>query len=170
MNTIEQYKALHKHKDFCRGSAIKGYFKEIKSLIDRTESKTLLDYGCGKAMHYSNGILEGPNWDKEWGVEATLYDPGVEKFEKKPEGKFDILICTDVLEHVEDPEEVVRELFTYPTKGAFIQISTVPSDMSNWKRRLLDGRPLHISIYPQEWWIKLIDKYKTDIVIDLRFT
>lgn len=170
LKVIDQYKKLHENQNFCRGSAIKGYFKEIKAIIDRNECRTLLDYGCGKAMHYSEGVLPSSNWDKEWGVTATLYDPGVEKFNKKPEGKFDMVICTDVLEHVEDPGWAVKDIFSYPTKAAFIQISTVPSDLSNPKRRLLDGRGLHISIYPEAWWIELIDKHKPDIDLTLLFT
>lgn len=169
MDTIEQYRKLHRNSAFCRGSAIKSYFEDIKGLIRKHDCKTLLDYGCGKAMHYSQGVIEGGNWDKLWKVDATLYDPGVEKFRKKPEGKFDIVICTDVLEHVEDPEACVKDLVQYPLKVMFVQVSCVPSDMSNPKRRLLDGRPLHISIYPEEWWRELIMRY-VEVDIDLRFT
>jgi len=59
------------------------------------------------------------------------------------------VICTDVLEHVENPVEVVGELVGYATKFLFCTISCRPSDP---KKKLLDGRGLHISLYHPDWW------------------
>jgi len=151
LNIIEQYKLLHDKGFWFRGTAIKGYVGQIDKVIKETDSKTLLDYGCGKAIYYTeNKIHEG------WGVKLPyLYDPGVRKHPvvknyKPQEGsKFDGVICTDVLEHVEKPEEVIKELIGYASKFLFCTISCRDSE---GQKKLLDGRGVHISVYPPEWW------------------
>jgi len=69
----------------------------VNLLEEFPEVETILDYGCGggtlKEYVEDKGIT-----DKKW----TMYDPGVEEFKDPPKGKFDLVITTDVLEHVEE--------------------------------------------------------------------
>ena len=44
----------------------------IAKLVKETDSKTLLDYGCGKARQYT---IE--NMHEEWGFMPALYDPAI---------------------------------------------------------------------------------------------
>jgi len=61
------------------------------------EIKTILDYGCGKGS-LKPFIEEAGITGKKW----TMYDPGVPKFSNEPTGQYDLVITTDVLEHVEE--------------------------------------------------------------------
>jgi hypothetical protein len=152
---IEQYRYLHDQGRF-EGHSLRDHLPEIKRLVQEHEAKTLLDYGCGKAIC----------WRKEdhgIGITPTLYDPGVRAWDKKPEGRFDGVICTDVLEHCEEPEKVIAELIGYASKFLFIAISCIPSAP---KKKLPDGRPLHICIQSPDWWRARI---KADIPVVLRF-
>jgi hypothetical protein len=165
MDVLKQYRILHESPDFCRGSAIKEHLDAIEGLCKKYECKTLLDYGCGKAMFYKQGIAD------KWGVEATLYDPGVPEYSEKPSGQFDCVVCVDVLEHVEDPEKTIKDIMSYPTKAAFIQVCTQPSDITKKKRRLLDGRGLHISVYPSDWWTpRILKAAPEDVSLTLLFS
>ena len=155
---IDQYKLAHKEPYFCRGTAIKGYVEEIKEIIEETNSKTLLDYGCGKGQQYSIAKIH-----EYWGVPRPyLYDPGVENLDIKPKGRFDGVICTDVLEHVENPEAVIRELFWYAQKFVYMTISIQHSPVH---KKLPDGTPLHISVHPKEWWLERMPKTDVKTVI-----
>lgn len=167
---IEQYRQLHEKGIWFKGTAIKGYIGVIGDLIKRTGAKTLLDYGCGKAMFYLERKVH-----EDWGVPLPyLYDPGFHKVghtihrEPPPKGMvFDGVICTDVLEHVENPEEVLDELFAYANKFLFLTISCMPSDP---KKKLPDGRGVHISIFPPEWWRERIAKRcRGGLVVETRF-
>ena len=52
---IELYKQYHQeHTEYGSGGALKFYLKHIVDLVRDTKSKTLLDYGCGKAGLYIN--------------------------------------------------------------------------------------------------------------------
>jgi hypothetical protein len=90
------------------------------------------------------------------------------KSEKPPEGsKFDGVICTDVLEHVENPDEVLDELFGYADRFLFMTISCRPS---NENKKLLDGRGLHISVFPPHWWRERIALRTRDgLLVETRF-
>lgn len=145
MDLAEQYKLMHAAGHF-PGHSIVAHVDEIDNLIRKSGSKTILDYGCGKGEQYSIRKLH-----KFWGVEPTLYD--IATYPEKPEGTFDGVICTDVLEHV--PEELVKdtiaELFSYARKFVFMSICTRDA-----KKTLPDGRNAHLTVRPQQWWLSII--------------
>ena len=147
---IEMYAEFHRKKDKFGGDSLGVHIPEIGELIAETGSKTILDYGCGRARHYEGGLPE------KWGVSANFYDPAVERFSAKPEGKFDGVICTDVLEHILDPEEALEEIVGYATKFCFLSISCRPS---NSNKKLSDGTEFHISIHHPSWWRERLEKF-----------
>lgn len=164
MNTIEQYQFLHSNTKYFGGTAIKGFIEDIGELIRESDSKTLLDYGCGKAVFYLQNKCH-----VRWGIEKPyLYDPGVLKHdaihsEKPVSGaKFDAVICTDVLEHVENPEQVIGELLDYADKFLFCSISCRESAP---QKRLPDGRGFHITVHPPSWWKERIFSERLKIVL-----
>ena len=154
---LEQYRYLHEQGRF-PGYSLREHLPEIRRNVQAADAKTLLDYGCGKASCW---LKEGA--DKLIGIMPTLYDPGVRGIDKKPVGKFDGVICTDVLEHCEDPEAVIADLVGYAEKFLFIAVSCLPSGP---RKKLPDGRPLHICLHPPAWWRERI---KADIPVILRF-
>ena len=68
------------------------YQKQIKDLVLRYNAKTILDYGCGKGLQYTEPLPyalgdEEPEWttfDKWLGVEVYKYDPCVEGLDTPP--------------------------------------------------------------------------------------
>ena len=123
----------------------------IKNFCAAFGAETLLDYGCGRGDQYDNHHL-----DKEWGVTVTGYDPGVLSYRKRPEGKFDGVICIDVLEHIEkkDLPAVLYDVCGFVNKFLFLTICTRPA-----KKSLPDGRNCHLTVKPREWWLELLNKH-----------
>lgn len=144
--TAAQYREFHRlNPRLSRGLSIMPHVDDIAALVRDTGAKTLLDYGCGKGAQYSEAKVH-----ERWGgIMPTRYDPGIGEFSEYPSGEFDGVICTDVLEHVEDPDHVLGELFRLACKFVFLSISCVPSKKG---KVLPDGRPLHIQVHPPEWW------------------
>ena len=64
---------------------------------------SILDYGCGNGLVskilLNNGFSEVHN-----------YDPLVEKFATLPKGRFDVVLCFEVLEHLTDPVRACRDI------------------------------------------------------------
>jgi hypothetical protein len=130
--------------------------KRIKDLIDQTGARTVLDYGCGKGYQYDwlkvvipgvgerDGVLD--YWDID---EVHCYDPSFERYSKLPEGKFDGVISTDVLEHCgeDDIPWIVAEMFAYANRFVFASVACYPA-----KTTLPNGENAHATIRPLEWW------------------
>ena len=83
------------------------------------------------------------------------YDPAIPGKDAPP-GPADLVVCTDVLEHVE-PEHldaVLDDLQRLAKKSLFLLIATRPAS-----KALPDGRNAHLTIEPPKWWIpKLMER------------
>lgn len=96
---------------------------------------TVLDYGCGKAR-----LSEV--------IPCACYDPAVERFSAMP-GPADIVVCTDVLEHVEPEhlDRVLDHIKALTRKAALIVVA-----LRKAKKSLADGRNAHLIIESDQWW------------------
>lgn len=146
------YQKMHKDRDMFDGRSLEPHIEAITKLVAQYQPKTLLDYGCGKATRYHQFKLE-----KKWGVKASFYDPGYEKFSRKPEGKFDAVICTDVMEHCpeEDVAWILEDLFTYANKFIYMNIACFSA-----QKMLPNGENAHCTIKNKSWWEALITPLK----------
>lgn len=138
----EDYRILNKklHENPKYGSRKRpAVYANIKDLMDKTGSKTILDYGCGK------GTMA------DYLDDVTLYDPCMPEFSKRPDGPFDTVACCDVLEHVEPAylDNVLDDIKSLATKAVYLVISTRPAS-----KVLEDGRNAHLIIQPRDWWEK----------------
>ena len=144
------------------GKSLRHFFQPIKQVIDLTKSKSLIDFGCGKAKFYFNKItikeIEYKNVIEYWKIQDYyLYDPGVDKFSTYPSIKMDGVICIDVVEHM-PPEDVINfieDIFKFAKKFVFIVIACYPAG-----KKLPDGRNVHLSIKKPGEWKKIISKIK----------
>ena len=170
---IAEYKEIHKNPSLSKGTALLKHIPEIARLVNMLDCKTILDYGCGKAYFWKDF--------KHWRAlmnnvprSVQLYDPAIPEFEEMPEGRFDMVICTDVLEHVHPSEtdNFLKTLFLYTRQCLFINVSTIPA-----KKTFKDGTNLHVNLRTIDQWEKKIheirswygDKYKSFPAVVVRF-
>jgi hypothetical protein len=95
----------------------------IKEIIDRFDVKSILDYGCGRGkQYYENNNEFGQTLEQYWGIVTTKYDPGVRRFSQEPRGKFDLVICVQVLGSIPrgDIPWVVDRLYNFANKAIFV--------------------------------------------------
>jgi hypothetical protein len=162
---LEQYRAMHRDGDARRGTPAEQTFdgkslprqaSRIKKLIGHSGARTILDYGSGKGRQYlpagimENGVVRWNSMQEYWGVESIrCYDPGHAPFSALPEGQFDGVVCTDVLEHCpeEDLPWIVGELFGYARLFVFANVACYPA-----AKTLPNGENAHCTIRPVEFW------------------
>lgn len=147
MKYLKQYREMHEAGKF-NGKSLKKHLKVIQEYLDKLECKTVLDYGCGKAKYHPEG------WNK--------YDPGVKEFDVLPDGKFDAVICTDVLEHVpeEELDETLNTIFSKANKFVYLSISTKPA-----RKTLPNGENAHCTIHDPTWWTKRFPKHEVTLMV-----
>jgi SAM-dependent methyltransferase len=152
INYATAYREIHRNPKRFPGFSVKAYLDAIAALVKDHETKTILDFGCGKARGYLDR-----NYHKAWGgILPTLYDIGVPQFAKKPVGRtFGGVINTDMLEHIHerDVANILDELigFVEPGGWLFLGVSCRPANKS-FKGGVLDGQNMHLTVQPPGWW------------------
>lgn len=148
---LKQYQQMHKNPKRFPGNSTKRYIPEIAKLVKEYDAETLLDYGSGKGMQYLNSRIH----DQWGGILPTCYDPGYAPLARRPGIMFDGVICTDVMEHIEefDVDEVLKDIFSFADSFVFLGIATFLAS-----KKLPDGRNCHLTIRPPEWWNHTVRK------------
>jgi hypothetical protein len=139
------YREYHRaNPDRYPGDSLYPHVKNVRRLVLDTGAETLLDYGCGKGWQYTRDHVH-----RAWGVMPTLYDPAVPGLDELPDGPYDGVICTDVLEHV--PEACVdRTLWAIDVRArlfAYLCVATRPAAAV-----LPNGENAHCTVRPPAWW------------------
>jgi hypothetical protein len=171
LELLKLYRAMHEQGEIFLGVPAEKTFpgtslplqaRRIRPLISSTGAQTILDYGSGKGKQYEpqmvldEGGRQCPSVMDYWGIEEVVcYDPCYEPFIRLPEGKFDGVISTDVLEHCpeEDISWILGEMFAYAEKFVFANVACYPA-----RKRLPNGENAHCTIRPPEWWKQLLDE------------
>lgn len=147
----DEYKQLNKkfHHD-CEKYGVGGprWSEAISNIVRTYKIKTILDYGCGK------GTLRPLIKDMVKTYEN--YDPCIEEFSVCPHDTFDLVICMDVMEHVElrFTDNILSHIFRCSGKFVFFNIAT-----SLASKTLPDGRNTHINIMPEREWLQKLERW-----------
>jgi hypothetical protein len=138
------------------GASLYAHIAEIRALARQTGARTMVDYGSGKGAPYKASNLTLPSGEviadvkSYWGVESiTCYDPGVKEYSTYPVGVFDGLVCTDVLEHIPEPDIpwFLDALFALTNGFLYANIASYPA-----RKILPNGWNAHVTIRPPAWW------------------
>ena len=82
-----------------------------------------------------------------------LYDPAYPKYNKLSKKKYDIVVCTDVMEHIaeQDIDYVLKDILSHSKKAVFLNISCQPA-LKHFKEGKFKGQNVHISVFDGVWW------------------
>ena len=105
---------------------------------------SVLDYGTGKGALVRRLREELP------AIKIDGYDPAMPEFSTKPIAPADIVLCLDVLEHIEmkSIDAVLRDIHDLTNQFCYLVIDLQPA-----VKKLADGRNAHILLAPAEWWV-----------------
>jgi hypothetical protein len=166
---VELYRAMHAEgekflnvgpeKTF-RGSSLPPEAHHIKAIIEHTGALSLLDYGSGKGQQYDVRNVKLATGEvvesivDYWGVDYVhCYDPSYTKYSTLPQGRFDGVICTDVLEHCpeDDLPWILAEIFSFADRFVYANVACYPA-----MKRLPTGENAHCTVRAPEWWLALV--------------
>lgn len=136
-----EYKAIQEqfHRDRPDyGTSSAKHVDPILGIAEQLGTRDILDFGAGKAQ-LQKGIP----------FPIQNYDPFIPEYSKRPEPA-DLVVCTDVLEHIE-PEclkAVLDDLRSLTKKIIFLDVACRPAS-----KTLPDGRNAHIIQESPNWWL-----------------
>lgn len=151
MDYIKQYKLLYKRKKNYGKTSIKLY-DMLKKIINDLNISSVLDYGCGKSK-----LLDLIKKNSK--IKIFKYDPAIKKYSKLTKNKTDLVICTDVLQHVPlyDLDRVLKEI---KSKGIYILFYI---KCTNHKTKLPNKTYANCTVYDKKWWLEKLSNYYDDI-------
>lgn len=147
---LEKHRQLHLDNHTYGGDGQR-WAKVVRELVETTkkdkgegELPTVLDYGCGKGFLAEE--LDFPIWE---------YDPAIPGKERLPKPS-DIVICTDVLEHIEPTslDAVLDDLRRVTLKVGLFAICPFPA-----VKTFPDGTNIHAIVMPKTWWQMKLAEY-----------
>lgn len=157
-------KQMHAETDAFTGIGCYKHRRELRTLVQQHQAKSLLDYGCGKGKQFTPGGAKtllsklkvyAESWQEALGVDLLHgYDPAVPSFAIRPSERFDGVYCCDVLEHIAEPDIpwVLDDIFSYAQTFVFLTVATLPA-----KKNLPDGRNAHVTIKDKAWWLEKVE-------------
>ena len=152
LKQIEEYKKMHENNEEFGTSALE-FIDEISLAIDELSPKTVLDYGCGK------GLLVDELEKKYPRIRFYKYDPAISEYSSIPVDRVDLVINTDVLEHIpeSDIDDVVCEISKLSNVAYFnlhhaLALAVLPN-----------GENAHCTIKDKPWYKRKIGKYFSDL-------
>lgn len=141
----QQNQQLHEDAEKVYGEKGQNYAVNVWAVCQTLATKDVLDYGCGKRT-----------LEKALGFPIQNYDPCIPGLDKAPVPA-DILVCTDVLEHIEPDclDAVLDDIRRLTKQAAFLTIDTRPA-----RKFLPDGRNAHLIQEQAPWWFpKLYQRF-----------
>ncbi|KZL13267.1 glycosyltransferase family 29 protein [Pseudovibrio sp. Ad26] len=120
----------------------------ILPLAEDVKPARILDYGCGKSS-----LIE----ELAANLQCTShrYDPCIAEYNDMPEGRFDLVLNTDVLEHV--PEDELDDVLTDIQARSDKVIFHIPTLYAT--ALLADGSNAHCTVHSAPWWQKKLSQH-----------
>ncbi|WP_250398915.1 methyltransferase domain-containing protein [Synechococcus sp. MU1648] len=147
--------SLHQDNNYGNRKNAAGLANHLPQILDRLNQlgfcNSFLDYGTGKGK-----LIQYIRESMKSNITITGYDPAVQEFATIPTGKFDIVSCLDVLEHVEldSIDHVLNEINDLTNNFCYLVIDLQPA-----VKTLADGRNAHILLAPPDWWQMKISQH-----------
>lgn len=129
----------HQHRNPIQRKLIANFYRDVYAVLESIQPESILDAGCGEGVTLNNlhekGIgkkLEGFDFLKtavDIGnktfpnlaiKQANIYDLSYK------DNSFDLVLCNEVLEHLEDPKKALKELKRVTKKYLLLSVPNEP--------------------------------------------
>lgn len=143
-----------------------GYRDYFQRFLDFTlpgvvGTKKALDFGCGRTSLLST-LLE------EEGIDCDYYDPIYHPSTLNDSKKFELIVSTEVFEHLHHPKETFENLVTRVKKGGYLSIQTQfhSNDITRFQKWYYHQDPTHIMFFTVHTFKVLAKMFDCEVISD----
>lgn len=146
---LEQYAELHRTRKYGDTGVRKR--KIIEPWIKIERPVTVLDYGAGQSQLVNRIKCASI-------AVRDRYDPAIPDISKIPRSNYDLVICTDVFEHLDEDEapKILRDIARITRKVIFCIDTRVASTI------LPNGENAHATVKSPDWWLATVAQHFPD--------
>ena len=130
-------------------------------LLQISNVKTALDFGCGRTSLLA-GLLQ-----KE-GIACAYYDPIYHPDTLEVEDKYDLIVSTEVFEHLHQPRVVFEDLLQRLNSAGFLAIQTEfhANEYEAFKKWWYPADPTHVVFFRAKTFKVLCEMYGCKYISD----
>ncbi len=123
--------------------------------------KNALDFGCGRSSLLASLLIKS-------GIDCDYYDPIYHPKTLDESKKYDLIVSTEVFEHLHQPRKVFEDLIQRLTPKGYLAIQTQfhPNDEEAFKNWYYHQDPTHIVFFRAETFKILAHKYHCEYLMD----
>jgi len=143
-----------------------GYRAYFQRFLDFTlpqvqKPQSALDFGCGRTSLLAKLL-------KEEGVDCDYYDPIYHPDTLEEDKKYDLIVSTEVFEHLHQPKEVFESLLGKLKDGGFLAIQTEfhSNEQASFEKWWYPQDPTHIVFFRAKTFKVLCEIYGCRYVED----
>ena len=161
LSTQKERYNLHENDE--NDAGYQAYFKRFLAFILPlvAQPETALDFGCGRSSLLAL-LLE-----KE-GISCDYFDPIYHPNTLDENKKYELIVSTEVFEHLHQPREVFESLLGRLEKGGFLALQTQfhPNDSEAFKKWYYHQDPTHIVFFTAQTFKVLCKEYGVGFIKD----
>ena len=161
LSTQKERYNLHENDE--NNAGYQAYFQRFLDFIlpNIKEVKIALDFGCGRSTLLASML------EKE-GLECDVYDPIYHPDTLDDSKKYDLIVSTEVFEHLHQPKEVFEELISRLKEGGFLALQTQfhPNDKEAFKKWYYHQDPTHIVFFRPKTFEVLCAQNGCELIAD----
>lgn len=150
---INQYRELHRNNENYGASSIEN-LEEICLFIDYLKPSIVLDYGCGKGLLLNELKKLYPN------IKFYGYDPAIPEIDIIPVEYADLVVNTDVLEHI--PEALLPDTIKKISEISQNVFFNLHHGFA--AQKLSDDSNAHCTVQPPSFYHNLFSKFFKNIM------
>lgn len=161
LSTQKERYNLHENDE--EDAGYQAYFQRFLDFILPLLAKpeTALDFGCGRSSLLASLL-------KKEGIECDYFDPIYHPNTLNDSNKYELIVSTEVFEHLHQPREVFESLLGRLEEGGYLALQTQfhPNDVEAFKKWYYHQDPTHIVFFTAQTFRVLCKEYGCEFVSD----
>ncbi|MDD2451187.1 class I SAM-dependent methyltransferase [Sulfurovum sp.] len=160
---LEQKARYDLHENDPEDEGYRAYFRRFLDFVLPLVGtpKSALDFGCGRSSLLAEML-------KEEGIGSDYYDPVYHPDNLNDSKKYELIVSTEVFEHLHDPKAVFAQLLEMLEVGGYLALQTQfhPNDIEAFKRWYYHLDPTHIVFFTPHTFSVMCVMYGCTLIAD----